>query len=106
MASPHPQVHASLNAIEFAMREFNTGGSPRGLSFMLAALGRWSYDDDPIDGLRFEKPLAQLKASLSVACHGIAQHFAQRRTASHGAARHARACRRRRWRRASGHSSG
>jgi hypothetical protein len=57
-------VTASINTVEFALREFNTGGFPRGLSFMLGALNDWLYDRDPLGGLRFEQPLAELKAAL------------------------------------------
>jgi len=31
---------------------------------MLGALNDWLYDRDPLGGLRFEKPLAELKAAL------------------------------------------
>jgi len=57
-------VEASLNSIEFSLREFNTGSFPRGLSFMLGAMSGWIYDRDPLEPLRFETPLAQLKADL------------------------------------------
>jgi len=40
---------ASLNSIEFSLREFNTGSFPRGLSFMLGALSKWVYDQDPLE---------------------------------------------------------
>ena len=54
-AGPDPDaVEASLNSIEFSLREFNTGSFPRGLSFMLGALNQWIYDRDPYSGLRFE----------------------------------------------------
>ena len=35
-------IEASLNSLEFRLREFNTGGFPRGLSFMLGSLSRLS----------------------------------------------------------------
>ena len=57
-------VDASLNSLEFRLREFNTGGFPRGLSYMLGSMNEWIYDRDPIDALRFEKPLAGLRARL------------------------------------------
>ena len=34
-------VEASLNSLEFELREFNTGGSPRGLSYMLGSETWW-----------------------------------------------------------------
>jgi len=61
-------IEASMNTIEFAMREFNTGGFPKGLSFMLAVMPRWLYDREgqaPAGALRFEEPLAKLKARLA-----------------------------------------
>jgi Zn-dependent M16 (insulinase) family peptidase len=58
-------IEASLNSLEFKLREFNTGGFPRGLSFMLGSLSSWLYDRDPTEPLRFEKPLADLRARLA-----------------------------------------
>ena len=55
---------ASMNSIEFMLREFNTGSFPRGLSIMLTALQQWNYDRDPIEALRFESALAELKEDL------------------------------------------
>lgn len=62
---PKDAVDASLNTIEFNLREFNTGSTPRGLSFMLAAVSPWIYDRDPLQGLRFEKPLGEMKKELA-----------------------------------------
>lgn len=57
-------LDASINSMEFALREFNTGSFPRGLSFMLGAMSSWIYDRDPLGALRFEQPLAELKEDL------------------------------------------
>eukprot|EP00939_MAST-03C_sp_MAST-3C-sp1_P004423 g4423.t1 len=58
-------IAASVNSIEFAMREFNTGSFPKGLSVMLGLMKRWNYDrEDAVDVLRFEEPLAELKAAI------------------------------------------
>jgi Zn-dependent M16 (insulinase) family peptidase len=54
-------VAASLNTIEFHLREQNTGRFPRGLSLMLGALTTWLYDGDPLEALAFEAPLNALK---------------------------------------------
>ncbi len=54
-------IAASLNTIEFQLREQNTGSFPRGLSMMLGALTTWLYDGNPFDGLAFEAPLQQVK---------------------------------------------
>lgn len=56
---------ASMNSIEFVLREFNTGSFPRGLSVMLTALQEWNYGRDPIEALRFEDTLAELKKDLA-----------------------------------------
>ena len=56
---------ASKNTIEFGMREFNTGSFPKGLSFMLGMMRNWIYDRDPVEALRFEAPLAELKKELA-----------------------------------------
>lgn len=58
-------IQASLNTVEFQMREFNTGSYPKYLSFMLGANSKWIYDESPMEGLKFEKPLAELKATLA-----------------------------------------
>jgi Zn-dependent M16 (insulinase) family peptidase len=47
------------------LREFNTGSFPKGLSFMLGAMSQWLYDESPTEGLKFEKPLAELKAKIA-----------------------------------------
>ena len=38
---------------------------PRGLAFMLGAVPHWIYERDPMQSLRFEKPLAELKSQLA-----------------------------------------
>ena len=58
-------VEASLNTIEFRLRENNTGSYPRGLSLMLRALSTWLYSGDPLEPLAFEAPLAALKKRLA-----------------------------------------
>jgi Zn-dependent M16 (insulinase) family peptidase len=58
-------IAASMNTIEFQMREFNTGSFPKGLSIMLGAMSKWLYDRDPTEALKFEQPLAELKANIS-----------------------------------------
>jgi len=58
-------VAASLNTVEFHLRERNTGRFPRGLALMLAALSIWVYDGDPLEALSFEAPLAALKDAVA-----------------------------------------
>ena len=55
-------VEASLNTIEFALREKNSGRFPRGLAVMLEALNEWLYDKDPIEALSFGSSLAAIKS--------------------------------------------
>jgi len=57
-------IEASLNTIEFSLRENNTGSFPRGLSLMLRSLSSWLYDGDPFVPLTFESPLAAIKVHL------------------------------------------
>ncbi|HEU5090021.1 MAG TPA: insulinase family protein, partial [Roseiflexaceae bacterium] len=58
-------VEASLNTVEFALRENNTGSYPRGLALMLRSLTTWLYDGDPFVPLQFEAPLAAIKARIA-----------------------------------------
>ena len=58
-------VEASLNTVEFQLRENNSGAFPQGLVLMLRALTNWIYDRDPIEILDFEKPLEQIRKVLS-----------------------------------------
>jgi len=58
-------IASSLNTIEFQMREFNTGGFPKGLAWMLGSMSHWIYDNSPTEALKFEKPLAELKEMIA-----------------------------------------
>jgi len=58
-------IAASMNTIEFQMREFNTGSFPKGLSIMLGSMAKWIYDQSPTDALKFEVPLADLKKTIA-----------------------------------------
>jgi len=57
-------ITAAINTLEFNLREFNTGGFPRGLSLMLGMLNKWIYDKNAFEAIRFEESLAGLKADL------------------------------------------
>ena len=54
-------VEASLNTIEFNLRENNTGSFPRGLMLFMVALNFWSYGRDPVEPLFFEGPMKALR---------------------------------------------
>jgi Zn-dependent M16 (insulinase) family peptidase len=58
-------VEASLNTIEFRLRENNTGSFPRGLALMLSALATWLHGADPLARLAFEVPLNAIKQKLA-----------------------------------------
>jgi len=58
-------IASSLNTLEFSLREFNTGSFPKGLSFMLGSMSKWLYEESPTDALKFEEPLAELKAAIA-----------------------------------------
>ncbi len=57
-------VEASVNTLEFRLREQNTGHFPRGLFVMLQALTTWLHDGDPFVSIAFEQPLQEVKGNL------------------------------------------
>jgi Zn-dependent M16 (insulinase) family peptidase len=57
-------VAASLNTVEFSLRENNTGSYPRGLIVFMRAIRDWIFAEDPFSPLSFEVPLAGIKARL------------------------------------------
>jgi Zn-dependent M16 (insulinase) family peptidase len=58
-------VEASLNTVEFRLRELNTGRFPRGLALMFSAMSTWLYGGDPLAPLAFETPLGAIKDRLA-----------------------------------------
>jgi hypothetical protein len=58
------EVAAAMNNMEFGLREFSSSSTNLGMSIFLEAAGDWIYERDPIQGLRFEKPLEEIKAAL------------------------------------------
>ncbi len=59
------QIEASVNTLEFRLREANFGNFPRGIAYMIAALRTWTYGGDPLMPLMFEKPLQAIKDRLA-----------------------------------------
>jgi len=57
-------IEASLNTIEFGLREKNYGGFPRGLVVMMQSMTTWLYDRDPMEPLFYEALLAAIKERL------------------------------------------
>lgn len=58
-------VEASLNTVEFHLRENNTGSFPRGIAFMLRSLRSWLHGGDPLAPLAFAAPLEAIKARVA-----------------------------------------
>jgi hypothetical protein len=58
-------IAASLNTLEFEMREKNTGRFPRGLAAFIGMLPQWLHGGDPVDALAFENDLAAVKAAYA-----------------------------------------
>jgi hypothetical protein len=58
-------IEASMNTAEFNLRELNTGGFPRGLAVLFSTMSHWLYDADPIAPLKYEAPLAAVKAGVA-----------------------------------------
>ncbi|MCS7087820.1 MAG: insulinase family protein [Thermoflexales bacterium] len=72
------QVEASLNTIEFRLREANFGSFPRGIAYLTAALRTWTYGGDPLAMLAFEAPLNALKQKLDACGQSIFTDLIQR----------------------------
>ena len=58
-------IAASMNTIEFRLRENNTGSYPVGIALMQRVLTTWLYDEDPFKLLAFESPLYEIKSKLA-----------------------------------------
>ena len=61
----HTLVQASLNTLEFRLRESDFGASPKGLIYGIRMMKTWLYDGAPADYLRYEDVLASLKEGLA-----------------------------------------
>ena len=57
-------VEATVNTIEFQLRENNFGYYPRGLILMVRALTTWLHNGDPFASLDFAPPLEAVKRRL------------------------------------------
>lgn len=58
-------VKASLNTIEFNMRERNYGSFPRGLANAIIAMRPWIYGGNPLDTLSFDADFEALKNRIA-----------------------------------------
>ncbi|WP_455137416.1 insulinase family protein [Thermophilibacter sp.] len=62
---PRDKLAASLAQAEFNLREGDWGGYPDGVALAIQAMSSWLYDDErPLDYLRYEDALAELRAGL------------------------------------------
>ncbi len=62
---PRDKLAAALAQAEFTLREGDWGGYPDGVAYSIMAMSGWLYDDErPLDYLRYEDALAELKAGL------------------------------------------
>ena len=58
-------LEASLNSIEFALRESDFGGRPIGLAYIIRMMDNWLYDNDPLELLHYEEALSNIRKGLS-----------------------------------------
>ncbi len=66
-------LRASLNQLEFSMREGKQGGTPAGLSYDLDLMDGWLYGAEPDLYLRYEDALESIKKGLN----GESKYFEQ-----------------------------
>lgn len=57
-------LEATLNSAEFKMRESDFGAYPKGLIIGLGVMDNWLYGGNPIDGVSYNKYLANLREGL------------------------------------------
>ncbi|MBQ7386609.1 MAG: insulinase family protein [Clostridia bacterium] len=57
-------LHATLDLIEFKLRERDYGGLARGIGFALTALGAWLYGENPESALMYESTLASVREEI------------------------------------------
>lgn len=58
-------LEASLNSIEFALRESDFGGRPIGLAYIIRMMDNWLYDNDPLELLHYEEALSNIRKGLA-----------------------------------------
>jgi Zn-dependent M16 (insulinase) family peptidase len=55
------QVLASVNTIDFKLREANFGGFPKGIVYNIQALGSWLYGANPLSHLKYDRLMKKIK---------------------------------------------
>lgn len=57
-------LEAALNLMEFQLREADFGSYPKGLIYNIMLMTNWLYDKDPLEKLRYEADLQDLRSKL------------------------------------------
>lgn len=55
-------VKASVNTVDFKLREANFGGFPKGIVYNIQSLASWLYDADPLMPLKYDELMKKIKA--------------------------------------------
>ncbi|EGT3615015.1 insulinase family protein [Clostridium perfringens] len=58
-------IEASINRVEFELREGDYGSYPSGLIYYLKVMDSWLYDGNPYVHLKYEKDLEKIKTALT-----------------------------------------
>ena len=58
-------LEAALNSTEFKMRESDFGAYPKGLIYGIGVMDNWLYGGNPIEGMRYNKILKELREGLN-----------------------------------------
>ncbi len=58
-------LEASLNLLEFKVRESDFASTPKGLVYNLSVMTRWLYDGDPSEPLFYEEEFKQLREGMN-----------------------------------------
>ncbi|MGL4740214.1 MAG: insulinase family protein [Sarcina sp.] len=58
-------IEASINRVEFELREGDFGSYPKGLIYYLKAMDSWLYEGDPFIHLEYDNALTKVKTALT-----------------------------------------
>lgn len=58
-------IEASINRVEFELREEDYGSYPKGLIYYLKIMDTWLYDENPLINLTYDKDLKKIKTALT-----------------------------------------
>lgn len=61
----HKLILASINYMEFQLREASSGDMPKGLGYNLRCLDTWLYDSDPLSYLEYEAVIEKMKTAIN-----------------------------------------